>query len=273
MSDQDTSDDGDLDDEERQVVSRLDATQIETIDRTLLENTSVHWRKMAAVVATTMASLVGEKFSEVPDIYLAVRIRMFVTTGAIEAVGNPRRMRGCEIRRLAPRDASDTVEAKRGRISPIRSKLISAIEAGDLVQVRELVPSRVAVDEPDGYGWLPIHCAAANDRVEVISFLIEQGSPLECRGTDDWTALHLASVRGRSRAVDALVGAGADVNSTARKGNTPLHLALIAESREIIETLIRAGANRTIQDSEGRTPTAVAREQGLTDLAELLEMS
>ena len=271
MSEEDSADDGDLDQAQRQAVSELSTEQIAAIDRALLANVPRRWRKMAWVVGHAMFSLDREEFRGVPDLFFAERLRALARNGRLESVGNLRRMHYCEVRTCEPRDPHDSVEAKINMISPGQYELIRAIEAGDIARAREFVVSGGSVEESDGYGWSLLHRAAQHDRVELIEFLIEQGATLERRGTDDWTPLHLACVSGRVLAVAALVRAGADVNSIAHKGNTPLHLALICRSREMLETLVGAGADPTLEDSRGRTPAAVAREGGLAELAELLE--
>jgi ankyrin repeat protein len=101
--------------------------------------------------------------------------------------------------------------------------------------------------------------------------LLQKGSPLEERGTDQWTALHLACVSGSARAVAVLAGAGADANSVARSGNTPLHLTVTSRSREAAEALLRAGADPTVRDDQERTAADLARSRGLTELARVLE--
>jgi len=107
------------------------------------------------------------------------------------------------------------------------SALVQAAIHGDLQRVRELVSGGADVNETDQYGWLAVHRAAANDRDEVVSYLLAASSAIEARGTDAWTPLHLACVSGSARAVTALVKGGADVNAVARKNNTPLHLAMV----------------------------------------------
>ena len=166
------------------------------------------------------------------------------------------------------------------------SPLVRAAIAGDLDCVRALVDDGADVNQPDEYGWLAIHRAAANNRPTVIRYLVSEGSHIEARGTDQWTPLHLACVSGSSRSVAALVRAGADVNSVARRDNTPMHLATVAiaganypdlhsESirrvRRTVQVLLGAGANPLLTDVRGRTPADLARAGGAEELARLME--
>lgn len=166
------------------------------------------------------------------------------------------------------------------------SPLALAVIAGDVDRVRVLVTGGADVNQPDRYGWLPIHRAAANNRALVIRYLLAQGSHVEARGTDQWTPLHLACVSGSARSVAALVRGGADVNSVARSNNTPLHLAMIPivdtkypdlyrdaihRARRTLLLLLAAGAKPMIRDARGLTPADVARERNAEELAQLLE--
>ncbi len=99
-------DDGGLTEEQRAAIGRLTACEIETIDRALLTNVPKRWRKVAMVVAKTMSSLADERFSGIPDVYYAERIRSLASKHMIESVGNLRRMRFSEVR-LPDEDTRD----------------------------------------------------------------------------------------------------------------------------------------------------------------------
>src|SRR5207249_4925820 len=109
---------------------------------------------------------------------------------------------------------------------PTAREFVLAVIAGEVDRVREMHAAGVSVTEPDQFGWLPLHRAAANDRDEIIRLLVEWGSPLEATGTEQWTPLHLASVSRSPRAVAALVEAGANIHARSVFGGTPLHLAV-----------------------------------------------
>jgi ankyrin repeat protein len=158
---------------------------------------------------------------------------------------------------------------------PTTRDLVLAVIAGKTDQVREMHAAGVSVTEPDQYGWLPIHRAAANDREDIIRLLIEWGSPLEATGTEQWTPLHLASVSRSPRAVRALLEAGANIQARSAYGQTPLHLAVgptVTDGLlETVRVLVSAGADRHAADEDGKTPLDEAREAGIPELRRILE--
>jgi len=154
-------------------------------------------------------------------------------------------------------------------------ELVLAIIEGDMDRVREMHAAGVPIDQPDQYGWLPIHRAAANNRDAIISLLVQWGSPLEPRGTEGWTPLHLASVSSSARAVTALLAAGADITARSVYGATPLHLAIHPTVTEgllqTIRALISAGASLHTHDGNGKTPLDEAAEIKNSELQTILK--
>ena len=152
---------------------------------------------------------------------------------------------------------------------------VIAIIAGETTRVRELHLAGASVSEPDQYGWLPIHRAAANDWDDIIQLLVEWGSPLEARGTEQWTPLHLASVSQSHRATAALLEAGADIHARSVNGSTPLHLAVgpaITEGLlDTVRVLISAGAATDAPDKKGETPLEKARQIGNPELLRIFD--
>ena len=158
---------------------------------------------------------------------------------------------------------------------PTTRDLVLAVVAGEIDRVQEMHAAGVSVTEPDQYGWLPIHRAAANDREDIIRLLVEWGSPLEPTGTERWTPLHLASVSSSPRAVRALLEAGADVHARSAFGQTPLHLAVGPTVTELlletVRILVTAGADRNATDEDGTTPQDEARKVAHAELQRILE--
>ena len=90
--------DGPLAPEQQAVVDMLRADELATIDEGLLANCCDQWRKVARVVGTTLMRDSGYRFTGVPDVFYAQRIRLLVERGLLEAQGNLDFMRYSEVR-------------------------------------------------------------------------------------------------------------------------------------------------------------------------------
>lgn len=150
---------------------------------------------------------------------------------------------------------------------------IQAVIKNDGDTVRAELANGRNPNEPDEFGWVPLHRAAANDSTEAAKILLAAGSTLEATGTDAWTPLHLAAVSGSARMVELLAAAGANVNATSNYGDTPLHLCVTSCNVEAAQTLLRAGANPAISNHKGLTPLAKARQNDCAPLVRVLQDS
>jgi hypothetical protein len=83
-----------------QRIASLSATDLADIDAALLALCIPQWRTLARVVGGAMLSFEG-RFNGVPDTYFAQRVARLIDEGVLEVTGDPRRMRGCEIRRVS----------------------------------------------------------------------------------------------------------------------------------------------------------------------------
>ena len=97
MNHQNDLPDNTLTPEQLKLVEKLSDAEIETIDTALLANTSIQWRKVARVVATTMNCL-PYRVVGIPDSYYSQRIKQLVSAGLLESQGNLSYMRYSEIR-------------------------------------------------------------------------------------------------------------------------------------------------------------------------------
>ena len=81
-----------------ELVASLTGSQVDQINTALVAATDGQWRKVALVVARAMLSLSNE-FSAVPYVFFARQIRVLVSLGQLEGIGNLRDMRSSEVRR------------------------------------------------------------------------------------------------------------------------------------------------------------------------------
>ena len=62
-------------------------------------------------------------------------------------------------------------------------------------------------------GYLALQWAALNNRVAILSHLIDKGCDLNATDSTGQTALHWSAVRGSTAAMETLLRAGADVRA------------------------------------------------------------
>jgi len=86
--------------EQQKFVSELSLEDIQKIDETLLLNTSLHWRKVAMIIGSTMVVGFKNEYQNIPDIYFSQRIAYLVKMGKLESQGDLRRMRYSEVRKI-----------------------------------------------------------------------------------------------------------------------------------------------------------------------------
>ena len=87
----------DLSADQKLIVSYLSEQDIDEIDKLLLSNASIYWRKQAMVIGKTISKL-KDKWPKIPENYFAMRINKLVKDGRLESQGNLRFMRFSEVR-------------------------------------------------------------------------------------------------------------------------------------------------------------------------------
>jgi len=158
-------------------------------------------------------------------------------------------------------------------IQPIHRAATRSLEL-----VKLLVRHGAAPLARDQRGYRPLHEAARDGTLEIASYLVGRGSPVDARIADpedyfrnDWQALHFAAAREDSpdalAIADLLLRKGAAVNTTTREGETALHLA---KDGSMTRLLLQNGAKVGATASNGETPLHAAALDGNTARIQLL---
>jgi uncharacterized protein len=185
-----------------------------------------------------------------------------------------------------------------------QSRLVDAVNAGDVKAVRALIDQRVDVNmaEPDGttplhravdrdvpdivrllvragananaanrYGATPLWLAALNGNAATIGVLLEAGADASRANADGETALMVAARTGATDAVNALLARGADPNvKEGWRGQTALMWAAAEGHAAVIEALVARGANVHARSNGGFTPILFAAREGRIAAVEAL---
>jgi len=145
------------------------------------------------------------------------------------------------------------------------SAIESAVESGELVDLKILlengadVNKKIKVDWIPS-GWTPLHYASFSGRDEIAKILIEHRADVNAKASSGLTPLHFAVKNGDEKVSQTLIEHRADVNSKTNKGRTPLHYAAWSGKDEIVKILIEKGADVNKKANDGWTPLDYARD-------------
>jgi cytohesin len=208
---------------------------------------------------------------------------------------------------LLPACASKELQKDIPTFEERKKAFLEAARSGDLDMVKRLLAEGVSPNVEDENGQTALHAAVCTRNIEMVKFLVAQGSDVNARVKGiDFTPLLLAAGLGDKDICEFLIARGADVNAkdgffgaTALHyaasndgpelvelllangaemnvadtlfGRTPLHYAAMNGREKIAMLLIAKGADATAKDRSGLTPFLYAKYYGLTKLAEYLE--
>ena len=143
---------------------------------------------------------------------------------------------------------------------------------GDFDKLKRLSDDDPAVlRAPDDQGYYCLQWAALNNKVAVITYLLDQGCDINAVDTNGQTALHWTAVRGYVPALETLLRAGADLNAADSRGYTVCHVAAQYGHTAILYHLaMKWGADTDGCDGDGRTPLHWAAYKGFADTVRLL---
>lgn len=122
-------------------------------------------------------------------------------------------------------------------LSAQEQALLSAAEAGNTEQVRQLLTQGVAVDCRNHWGQTPLIVAARGGHLEVVDVLLLQGADVNAQ--DDWnTTPYLAACRaGNPALIRRFLAEGADAYAESIEGDRALHDASRHDSPELVDML------------------------------------
>lgn len=150
--------------------------------------------------------------------------------------------------------------------------LHNAANNGEVELVSLLLDHHANITAPTlDHGKTALHLAAYSGKEEVLPVLLDAGGIMELRDMNGQTALHLASWHCQPGVAVVLLDHGADVNTQDKGGSTPIHLATIKNCDKVVEKLLTYCPDLRLPDSRDRTVVQVARERNATCIMALLQ--
>ncbi|XP_056256683.1 caskin-1 isoform X3 [Seriola aureovittata] len=162
-------------------------------------------------------------------------------------------------------------------------ELLQAVKTEDLLTVQKLLQrprpgkakllgsaKRVNVNFQDTDGFSPLHHAALNGNLELISLLLESQAAVDIRDQKGMRPLHYAAWQGKAEPMKMLLKSGSSVNSQSDEGQIPLHLSAQHGHYDVSEMLLQHQSNPCIVDNGGKTPLDLACEFGRVGVVQLL---
>ena len=148
--------------------------------------------------------------------------------------------------------------------------LVKASKYGHVNVVSFLIEQGTNINFQDEKGKTPLIKASKNGHMNVVSFLVEQGANVNVQDKEGNAPLMLATTNGHMNVVSFLVKQGANMNLQDKEGNTPLMSASKNGDMYVVSFLVEQGANVNVQDKEGNTPLMLASKNGHVNVVTFL---
>uniref|UniRef100_A0A4W6FRB6 Tetratricopeptide repeat, ankyrin repeat and coiled-coil containing 1b n=1 Tax=Lates calcarifer TaxID=8187 RepID=A0A4W6FRB6_LATCA len=157
----------------------------------------------------------------------------------------------------------------------LQQALIAASSMGHTQVVSSLLALNnehaVQIDSHDTlWGETALTAAAGRGKMEVCSFLLEQGAVVQQVNRRGVSPLFCAVRQGHWQVRDLLLEHGADINISDKQGRTLLMVAACEGHLSTVEFLLSKGASLTSMDKEGLTPLSWACLKGQKNVVHFL---
>ena len=154
-----------------------------------------------------------------------------------------------------------------------QTALHAAASGGHVNVVRYLLRCKADCYLQDERGWTALHCAAFENRDDVMEELCKQRHiDFSATNEDENTPLHYFArsppSSAKPRILCLLLAGGADINARNTLQETPLHMAIWKQNAAMAALLIEHGANAKIPNNKGDTPydwLYILNNKALTD--------
>ena len=143
-----------------------------------------------------------------------------------------------------------------------QAPLYKAAMEGHLEVVQWLVLNGSSAGQEDNHGLTPLYVAAAEGHLEVVKWLAINSGSAGQPDNDGYTPLHAAAQHSHLEVVQWLAGNGGSVTQPANDGTTPLCAAAQEGHLAVVQWLAGHGGSVTQPANDGTTPLCAAAQEG-----------
>lgn len=153
--------------------------------------------------------------------------------------------------------------------------LFQTVITGDIPKTKVLLENDSSlINSRDKQGCTPLQIAVSRGNIQMVEFLLSQGSNVNACDTNGHTVLHKAAVNGQIEIAELLINKGADMHArTLDSGAIPLHFAVGKGYERLVKLFIQKGCDLGCQTDEGWTAIGIATQIGRSDILSLLRDS
>ncbi|XP_065565753.1 uncharacterized protein LOC136030611 [Artemia franciscana] len=147
-----------------------------------------------------------------------------------------------------------------------------ASQKNNLEIVRYLLSEGSNINARTKSGSKPIHIAAREGHKDTVQLFLSKGININDAGAGDQTLLHYAAFMGHLEVTRYLITEGAEINAKDIFGSSPLHTAANFDHKDVIEFLLKNGAIYDMVDKLNRKPVEMSTNKDTINLLTLTEM-
>lgn len=136
------------------------------------------------------------------------------------------------------------------------TQLYKLLIASNLQDIDDFL-NKYGIDSVDRDGRTFLMSAVSENKIEIVSHLIKNGTDVTKQDKQGLTALHLACFEDNQEIAQLLIDNGSKIDQIDNEGNTALWRAVMAhdENARTVKLLISKGADVNIQNKHGVSPS------------------
>ncbi|XP_039884161.1 protein TANC1 [Simochromis diagramma] len=148
--------------------------------------------------------------------------------------------------------------------------LTAAAGRGKMEVCSFLLEQGAVVQQVNRRGVSPLFCAVRQGHWQIAELLLQNGADINISDKQGRTLLMVAACEGHLSTVEFLLSKGASLTSMDKEGLTPLSWACLKGHKNVVQFLVEKGAVIDHTDKNGRTPLDLAAFYGDAEIVQYL---